>query len=86
MIEIEPRKMEGGFLIPEREEVPINKWQLFKQKYFPLWLLRIFPIKMVTIRWAEMLKDHLAEEEIRKYWTSILHKEALKIDRMFMNQ
>ena len=40
---------EGGFLIPEVIETPINKWQLFKQRYFPYWLKGIFPIKVDRI-------------------------------------
>lgn len=40
---------EGGFLVPEFIEMPINKWQVFKKRYFPWWLRRIFPVKVDRI-------------------------------------
>jgi len=36
----------GGYLIPAIIETPKNKWQVFKSRYFPHWLQRIFPIKV----------------------------------------
>jgi len=86
MIEYKAKRITGGFLVPEISEHPANKWQFFKQRYFPSWLLRIFPVKMITIRWTDILRDSLAEEKIRKYIKNILNKEALKIDGIFMNQ
>jgi len=86
MIEVKAKKMEGGFLVPESSEYPANKWQLFRQRYFPFWLLRVFPIKTVTVKWAEILKNQLAEEKIKKDWVDILNKEALKMDRLFMKK
>lgn len=53
---------DGGFLVPECWDVPINKWQRFKQKYFPYWLRRIFPIKTEKIPVADLLKDAIAKE------------------------
>jgi len=53
----------GGFLVPTVIEEPINKWQAFKQRRFPYWLQRIFPVKTKKIPCADLLR-----EALRKAW------------------
>lgn len=56
---------EGGYLVPECIYEPINSWQKFKHKYFPFWLLKIFPVKYNEIRVADLLREELKKERIK---------------------
>ena len=56
-------KDEGGYLVPTKISIPINKWQSFKQRFFPYWLTRIFPVKMDDIDVPKVFLKHLEEEE-----------------------
>ena len=63
MIEFEANKMEGGFLVPGHTEWPINKWQAFKERHFPYWLKRIFPVKTMAFPMAEYILELLARKD-----------------------
>lgn len=57
-------KNNGGFLVPSVIEIPKNKWQAFKIKYFPFWLRDIFPIKAEKIDVKKKLLDSMRAEKI----------------------
>lgn len=55
------KESDGGFLVPTAISMPINKWQSFKWKYFPLWLKRLFPVKTAQFEVAKILKEQLSK-------------------------
>lgn len=63
MIEFKDNRSEGGFLVPEYLEEPINKWQAFKWRYFPFWLQRIFPVKTHKTHLPSLFKEMLNKND-----------------------
>lgn len=52
-----------GFLVPEMIAVPVNKWENFKQRFFPYWLQKFFPVKTKEVNFRKFLIRHLKEKE-----------------------
>ena len=64
-----------GFLVPEKISIPINKWENFKQRYFPYWLQKIFPVKTKEVNFRKFLIEHSKEEDMK-----IMKKEKGKCE------
>ncbi|GAH75142.1 unnamed protein product [marine sediment metagenome] len=56
-----------GFLVPGMIAVPINKRESFKQRHFPYWLQRFFPVKTKDVNIRKLLMKHLKEEDTALY-------------------
>ena len=59
--------MDGGYLIPKYIEKPISKWQAFKQRYFPFWLKRIFPVETYRTSLLPFILEEHAKAEIKRH-------------------
>ena len=42
-------KIQGGYLIPEVADFPENRWEEFKERYFPYFFKRLMPVKYKRI-------------------------------------
>ena len=57
---------EDGYLIPEVADFPRNRWQAFKEKYFPYFLKRLIPVKYEKVKVRENLLKMAIEKSIIK--------------------
>jgi len=53
---------EGGYLIPSIIEYPENKFEAFKERYFPQFMKRIFPVKVKQIDFKKRFLEIMKEE------------------------
>ena len=55
------RTAEGGYLIPEVAYYPKNWWELFKERWFPLFLKRFWKVKYEKVpvreRFLRLVKE-----------------------------
>ena len=65
----ESKETDGGYLLPAYVEEPINKWQAFKQRRFPFWLKRVFPVKTNKIHSSAIIV-RIAQAEIKRHLIS----------------
>ena len=55
---------DGGFLVPTKISIPVNKWENLKQRFLPYWLQKIFPVKTKEVNFRKLLTERLKEKEM----------------------